>query len=105
MRCNSVPADPEENPHRLTDLGVEWMQLAQRARRAVQHEILRALVQKLLDAELGAAVLAVRDIGVDFALHHIKLAIDGRQTAFGLDEDESVMPLAMCSATIGVAQW
>src|SRR5262249_62030151 len=40
--------------------------------------------------ELGAAVLAVRDVGVDLALHHIKLVIDGRQTAFGLDEDEPV---------------
>src|SRR5215467_1357527 len=66
------------------------MQLGQRADRAIQYEILRALVQKLLDAELRAAVLAVRDIGVDFALHHIKLVIDRRQTAFGLDEDEPV---------------
>src|SRR5262249_37023640 len=61
------PADAEENPHRLTDLGLEWMQLGQRADRAIQYEILRALVQKLLDAELRAAVLAVRDIGARLA--------------------------------------
>ena len=45
-------ADAEEDAHRLADLGLQRMQLGQRADRAVEDEIFRPLVQQLLDAEL-----------------------------------------------------
>ena len=50
-------ADAEEDAHGLADLGLERMLLGQRADRAVEDEVLRPLVEQLLDAELLAALL------------------------------------------------
>src|SRR5262249_23979831 len=83
-------ANAEENADGLAYLGMEGMQLRQRADRAVENEIFGVLVQKLLDAELRAAVLTIGQIGVDLALHHVELEIDRRQATFGLHQNESV---------------
>src|SRR6516162_4448560 len=83
-------ADAEEDAHGLADLGLERMQLRQRADRAVEDEVFGMLAQELLDAEFGAAVLAVRNVRVDLALHHVELAVDRRQSFLGLDQDETV---------------
>jgi hypothetical protein len=83
-------ADAEEDAHGVADLGLQRMQLRQRADRAVEDEIFRVLVQKLFDAELGAAVLPVRHIGVDLALHDIELMIGRRQAFLRFDQNESV---------------
>ena len=61
-----------------------------RADRAVEDEIFRPLVQQLLDAELLAAVLPERRIGIDLALHDIELVVDRRQPALRLDQDQAV---------------
>ena len=60
--------------------------------------------KQLLDAELLAAVLPVGRIGVDLALHDVELVVDRRQAPSGSTRIRPYMPLAMCSATIGVAQ-
>ena len=66
------------------------MEAGQRANRSVEHEIFGTFVEQLLDIELLAAVLAECAVGIDLALHHIVLAVDRRQAALRLDQDQPV---------------
>ena len=66
------------------------MKLAERADGAVEHDVLRALVQHLLDAELLAPLLAEGAVRVNFSLHYVEFAIDARQAALRLDKDHAV---------------
>src|SRR4051812_30271430 len=72
-------ADAEEDTNGFADLGLQRMQLRERADRAIEDKILRPLVQQFVDAELLAAMMAKRRFGVDLALHDVELAIDRRQ--------------------------
>jgi hypothetical protein len=53
-----MTADAEIDARGLADLGLQWVQHAERADRAVEDEIFRAPVQQLLDVEFLAAMLA-----------------------------------------------
>ena len=54
------PAVADEQAHRLADLGGQRLVADGRADRAVEHDILRLLVDRLLHAERLQALLAVR---------------------------------------------
>src|SRR4029077_6815455 len=62
-------ADTKEDAHRFADPGLQRMQFRQRTDGTIEDEVFRMLAQQFLDAEFGAAVLAVGHVGIDFALH------------------------------------
>ena len=71
------------------------MQLGKRADGAVEDEIFGAFRKELVDAELRAAVLTKCDIRIDLALHDVELVVNGRQTAFRLDQDLTLPSMAL----------
>ena len=84
-------ADAEEDAHGLADLGLQRMELRERADRAVEDEVFRAArsssfstLNSWLPCWPNAAV------GVDLALHDVELVVDRRQARLGLDQDQAV---------------
>src|SRR5262249_11370520 len=72
-------ADAEENADGFADIGAHGMQLRQGADGAVEDEVFGPLVQQLVDAELLAAALPERRVGIDLSLHDVEFAVDRRQ--------------------------
>jgi hypothetical protein len=88
------PAVADEQPHRLADLGVRRLVADRRSDRAVEDDVLGFFVKRLGHAERLQALVAIRALGVEIALHQIVLAIDFRQPFPRFDEDQSVHAVA-----------
>jgi hypothetical protein len=71
------------------------MRFGQRADGAIEQEIFGTLRNERLIVHLPIGLHAERLGHIEFALHHIEVAIDLRQAAFGFDEDKTIMPSAL----------
>ena len=58
--------------------------------RAVEDEVLGALVDQLVDSSRSLALRAEGLLGVDLALHDVELVVDLGQAALRLDQDQAV---------------
>src|SRR5262245_44164314 len=74
-------ADAKEDAHRFAHSCFHRMELGERTHRAIEDEVLGALVQQFFDAEFLAAALPECGFCIDLALHDIELVVDRRQSA------------------------
>ena len=84
------PAISHKEPDALAGLGAQGVVAGHRPHRAVEDDIVRVLGDGLFHAEGLVAGLAVPPLGVKLALHHIVFAVDARQPARRLHQNEPV---------------
>src|SRR5690606_21584845 len=80
----------EEEADGLTDRGLQRVLARHRADAAVEDDVVRLLVDGLLEVEVLMALLVELAGGVELALHHVELLVHGGEALARLDEDEPV---------------
>ncbi|KGS79764.1 hypothetical protein X947_4295 [Burkholderia pseudomallei MSHR7334] len=83
----------DEQAHRLVGARAHRTLARQRAFGAVEDDVGRALVDRLVHVERLQALLAILAVRVEVALHHVVFAVDLRQSLGRLDENQAVHPV------------
>lgn len=87
------PAVANEDAHRFVGLGMQRLVAGERAFRAVEEHIGRALIDRLLHVERLRPLLTVLAGRVEIALHHVVLVVHLGQAFGRLDQDQAVHPV------------
>ncbi len=80
----------DEDAHRLAGLGMHRLVARERAFRAVEEHVGRALVDGLFHVERLRALLAVFAGGIEIALHHVVLVVHLGQAFRRFDQDQAI---------------
>src|SRR5690606_544995 len=83
-------ADAEEDAYGLAGVHFHLVDAGQGIHRAVEHHVLRLLIEHLLQGELLQAPGAVTLGSIELALHDVELLVDLGQATFRLDQDHAV---------------
>src|SRR5215469_4858420 len=95
-------AHSKENADCVTNLGRQRTQLGERSHGSIEHKIFGMLIEELLNAELRATVAVHKTCPCRSHLHDIELAVHRPSRPSGSTKIKPYIPLAKCSATIGV---
>ena len=80
----------DEHAHGLVRLHLQRLRTGERGLGAVEQDVRRVLIDRLLHVEGLIALLAILADGVEVALHHVELAIDLRQSFRRLNQNEAI---------------